>query len=159
VDPSSLAAWGLPGLFFVALLSGSVVPLPSEAVLVALVGGGVPIAPSVAAATSGNVLGAATLYWLGGAVAAGRGGRPGRAHLARLSRDPERFDRARARLRRWGAPLLLFTWLPIVGDLFVVAAGFAGVRLVPFLIYTAIGKAARFSAVATAAAAAIEGLR
>jgi membrane protein YqaA with SNARE-associated domain len=91
-------------------------------------------------------------------VANGRGGRPGQALLRRLERDPVAFDKARARLRRWGPPLLLLTWVPIVGDLFVVAAGFGGVRLLPFLLLTAVGKAARFAAVASAAAVAIDSL-
>lgn len=158
MDPAALAAWGLPGLFLVSLLSGSVLPLPSEAVLIGLIGGGVDAALVVAVATVGNVLGAATLFWIGAQVAGGGGGRPGRWLLERLRRDPRAFETARRRVRRWGAPLLLFSWVPVVGDLFVVAAGFAGVRLLPFAICTTAGKAARFALVATAAGAAFDWL-
>ena len=156
MDPALLATWGLPGLFLVSFLSGSVLPLPSEAVLVGLIGGGVEPTQVVAVATAGNVIGAATLFWRGARVAGGGGGRPGRWLLDRLRRDPEAFERARSRLRRWGAPLLLLSWLPVVGDLFVVSAGFAGVRLLPFVLCTTAGKAARFFVVASAAGAAFE---
>lgn len=157
VDPDVLTGWGLPGLFLVAFLAGSVVPLPSEAVIVALVGGGVGAEAIVPVATAGNLLGAGTLYWLGSAAASGRGGRPARALLERMRRDPARYERARARLRRYGAPLLVLSWVPIAGDAFVIAAGFAGVRALPFLCFTAIGKGLRFAAVAGAARAALGG--
>jgi len=155
VDPLLLAAWGLPGLFLSAFLAGSIVPLPSEAVLVALVGGGLSLAPLVAVASLGNLLGATTLYWLGARLAAGRGGAASAWLERRLARDPRAFERARARTRRWGAPLLLLSWLPVAGDLLVIAAGVAGVRWLPFLLFTGAGKTLRFCAVATAAAAAI----
>ncbi|WP_373046464.1 YqaA family protein [Vulgatibacter sp.] len=155
MDPVLLATWGLPGLFLAAFLSGSVVPLPSEAVLVALLGGGLAPLPLVTVATAGNLLGAATLFWIGTALSRGAGGALGRALQRRIQRDPQAFERAQARLRRFGAPLLLLTWVPIVGDLFVIAAGFVGVRLLPFVIFTGVGKAARFALVASATAAAL----
>jgi membrane protein YqaA with SNARE-associated domain len=159
VDPLVPAAWGLPGLFLAAFLSGSVVPLPSEAVLLALQSGGLRPVPLVVVATLGNLLGASTLYWLGAAVSRGAGGALGRKLLERIDRDRAGFERAQQRLRRWGAPLLLLTWLPIVGDLFVIGAGFVGVRPVPFLAFTAVGKAARFALVASAAAATLAATR
>jgi len=153
VDPLALAAWGLPGLFVAAFLAGSVVPLPSEAVLLGLQAGGVAPLPLVLVATLGNLLGAATLYWLGSAVARGAGGPAGRWLAQRVRRDPAGYERAQARLRRWGAPLLLLTWLPVVGDAFVVGAGFVGMRPLPFVLFTAAGKLARYATVASAAVA------
>lgn len=152
MDPLLLAAWGLPGLFVAAFLAGSVVPLPSEAVLLALQAGGLAPLPLVAVATLANLLGACTLYWLGGAVARGKGSALVRRLGARFERDQAGIERAQARLRRWGAPLLLLTWLPVVGDLFVIGAGFLGMRLPAFLLFTAAGKAARYATVATATA-------
>lgn len=159
MDPLLPAAWGLPGLFLAAFLAGSIVPLPSEAVLLALLGGGLAPAQLVLVATLGNVLGAATLYGLGLAVSRGAGGAPVRWLQQRIDRDRAGFERAQRRLRTWGAPLLLLTWLPIVGDLFVVGAGFVGVRPLPFVVFTAIGKAARYTAVASAGVAALAAMR
>lgn len=157
-DPVSLATFGLPALFVVALLAGSIVPLPSEAVLVALIAGGVDWSVATAIATAGNLLGAWTLYWLGGAVARRPDGAV-RRWAARVTGpgDPERHERALARLRRWGPALLVLSWLPLVGDVLVFAAGTVGVGLRPFLLFTGAGKAARFLAVGYAARAVVGG--
>lgn len=125
-------------------------PFPSEAALVALLRLGLPLPAVLATATAGNVLGAATLFWLGRLASRGAGGR---LALSLTRQDPARLDQARSRLARWGAPLLLLTWLPIVGDVIVIAAGFAGTRTLPFLLFTTAGKLARFATVALAARA------
>lgn len=157
MDPTLLAAWGLPGLFLAALLAGSVAPLPSEAVLVALLGSGLDPALAVSVATCGNLLGAATLYLLGGMLSArlgdGWASARGRRIAQRFAGDPQRLERTAARLRRFGAPLLLLSWLPVVGDALVLAAGMVGVRPLPFALCTAAGKAARYGAVASGAVA------
>lgn len=147
-DPTTLAAWGLPGLFVVAMLAGSVVPMPSEALLVAVIhGGGSPVA-AVGVATVGNVLGALSLYLLGRWVERGGGGRVGQWASRRVAREGPRIERARQRLRTWGAPVLVLSWLPVVGDAFVLAAGVLGVRVIPFLVFTTLGKGLRYAFVA-----------
>lgn len=151
-----LATYGLPGLFLVTALSGSVVPLPSEALLAALIWNGEGLALAVAVATLGNTLGAATLFWLGGRLARGEGeGALGRWLHRRAGVDGPRIERARAGLRRWGPPALLLTWLPIVGDAVVIAAGFAGVSWRAFVVFASLGKAARFAVVAATVFAAL----
>ena len=150
-DAATLAAYGLPALFAVAFLAGSIVPVPSEALMIALLAGGTEPVSTVAVAAAGNFLGAATLFWIGRKLdlRAGRGlvgwaTRPVRA-------NPERFERVLGSMRRWGPAALLFSWLPIVGDLLVIGAGAVGIRTVPFALLTGLGKAARFVAVAAAA--------
>ncbi len=155
IDPTTLAAWGLPGLFVAALLAGSVVPMPSEALLVAVIHGGVSPVAAVTVATVGNVLGALSLYLLGLWVARGGGGRLGRWASRRMSREGPRLERAQRRLRTWGAPMLILSWLPVVGDAFVLAAGFVGVRTTPFLVFTTLGKGLRYTFVAVSVAAAL----
>ncbi|OJT18562.1 hypothetical protein BO221_41300 [Archangium sp. Cb G35] len=153
-DASTLADWGLPGLFLVAMVAGSVLPAPSEAVLAALVYGGVPPAPAVAVATVGNVLGALTLYVLGRWVARGGGGPVGRWVQRRREREGPRLARAQARLATWGAPVLALAWVPVVGDVFVLAAGLVGVRWAPFVGFVTVGKGLRYLFVALSALAA-----
>ncbi|MBN1206895.1 MAG: DedA family protein [Myxococcaceae bacterium] len=154
-DPSTLAAWGLPGLFIIAMLAGSIVPMPSEALLVAVITGGVSPALAVTVATVGNVLGALSLYLLGRWVAKGGGGRLGRWFARRSAREGPRLERAQARLRAWGSPLLVLSWLPVLGDAFVLAAGLGGVRGAHFLVFTALGKGLRYLFVAVSAATAL----
>jgi membrane protein YqaA with SNARE-associated domain len=154
--PDPVVAFGLPGLFVVTLLAGSVVPLPSEAVLAGLIWQGETPATAVAVATVGNTLGAATLFWLGGRFArGGTGGRIFRWLERRTGVDGPRIERARAGLRRWGPPAMLLTWLPVVGDAIVVAAGFAGVPWPAFALFAGLGKALRFAVVAATTVAAV----
>src|SRR5215470_17302496 len=87
----------------------------------------------LAVATAGNTLGSA-INWVLGRWATRWGGR--------------RLDQAAAWFRRWGWPSLLFAWLPVVGDPLTVAAGLLRVSFLPFLLLVAIGKAARYAAVA-----------
>jgi membrane protein YqaA with SNARE-associated domain len=152
MDASTLAKWGLPGLFLVAAVAGSVLPAPSEAVLAALVYGGVPPVPAVVVATVGNVLGAVTVYLLGRWVLRGGGGPVGRWVRRRAEREGPRLERARARLATWGAPVLALAWVPVVGDVLVLAAGLVGVRWGPFVAFVTLGKGARYLFVALSAA-------
>ncbi|HWV37344.1 MAG TPA: VTT domain-containing protein [Vulgatibacter sp.] len=153
-DAATLAAYGLPGLFAVAFLAGSIVPIPSEALMIALLLGGTEPVFTVAVAAAGNFLGAATLFWLGRRLGrADGGGLVGWATRATRS-DPARLERAIASMRRWGPPALLLSWAPLLGDLLVVGAGAIRVGVVPFALFTAAGKSARFAAVAAATLAA-----
>ena len=60
---------------------------------------------------------------------------------------------SRAGPRRYGAPALLLSWVPLIGDVLVVLAGAARMRVVPFVTWTTIGKAARYLALAAAVGA------
>lgn len=150
-DAPTLAGWGLPGLFLVAAVAGSVLPAPSEAVLAVLVHGGVAVGPAVSVATVGNVLGALTVYALGRWVVGGGGGPVGRWFQRRIAREEPRLERARVRLATWGTPALALSWLPVVGDVLVLAAGLVGVRWGPFLVFVTLGKGARYLFIALSA--------
>jgi membrane protein YqaA with SNARE-associated domain len=74
---------------------------------------------------------------------------PRRACPARLSAQPnDDHGRAGHWLRRHGAPALLLSWVPIVGDGIVVLAGATRVPFLPFSLWTAAGKGARYAVVA-----------
>jgi len=154
-DLSSLSAWGLPGLFVIATLAGSVLPLPTEALISALVYGGQRTALVVAVATVGNVLGSTTLYLLGSWVAAGGGGPLGRWLARRSEQAGPQLEVAKQRLRRYGAPALIFSSIPIVGDVVILAAGYVRLRPLPFLFFVSLGKGLRYLAVGLSTAAAL----
>jgi membrane protein YqaA with SNARE-associated domain len=54
-----------------------------------------------------------------------------------------------ARLRHWGAPVLLLSWLPVIGDPLCVAAGWIKVHWLLSLVLIGIGKTARYAVVIT----------
>ena len=145
-DPETLTQYGLVGLFFAAFLAGSILPFSSEVVLVGVLAVGVSAWSAVAVATAGNVLGGLSLYGMGRLVVVRpRGNRLADRLLARFTtEDPRRLSRAQARLKRWGPVVLLAAWIPIVGDVLVLAAGLLELPVAPVALYTAIGKAARY---------------
>ncbi len=156
-DPASLIELGLVGLFVAAFLAGSILPFASEAVLVGVLMLGASAGAAVSVATLGNVLGALTLYAMGRLVTARRDRPPGPADrlLSRLvGTEPAGLERAEERLRRFGPVALLAAWVPVLGDALVLAAGLFALPIAPVTSYIALGKAARYLALAGAVAAA-----
>jgi membrane protein YqaA with SNARE-associated domain len=129
-------------LFVWSFLAATLLPLASEPLLIALVRlRGEAVAP-VVTATIGNYLGACTTYWIA------------RVAVQRLaSADPRASERrAAALLRRFGAPALLFSWVPIIGDVMVALAGGTRVPFAVFSVWVFAGKLARYAVVAAVAA-------
>ena len=125
-------------LFGWSFLAATVLPLGSEPAVVVLIRQGHSFPAVVAVATLGNFLGACTTYALGRAAA-----------RALVQRNPSRrSERATDAVARYGAPALLLSWVPLIGDAIVVAAGFARMRFWPFATWTILGKAARYLLVA-----------
>lgn len=122
---------GLAGLFLSAFLSATLLPGNSEAALAGLLALRPDLAvPAVAVATVGNTLGGATTYLLGRLVPKTPAGR------------------AVDWLRRFGAPTLLLSWAPVVGDALCAAAGWLRLPWLPVLAFIALGKLARYAAIA-----------
>lgn len=123
------ASVGLAGLFLASFLAATLLPGGSEALFAVLVYAHPEQgAAALALATLGNTLGGMTTYLLGRALP---------QHLA-----PEKSALA----RRWGAPVLLFAWAPLVGDALCAAAGWLRLPWLPCLLWMAAGKGARYAA-------------
>lgn len=128
------------GLFVAAFLAATILPLGSELPLVLVVRSSGDVVWPVVVGTTGNYLGACTTYLLA------------RAAVQRLApRAEEHSARAVAAVRRFGAPALLFSWLPVIGDALVAVAGAARMPFAPFSVWTIAGKALRYAVVAWAA--------
>ena len=52
--------------------------------------------------------------------------------------------RAQGWVNRFGAPILLLSWLPVVGDPLCAVAGWLRLPWLPCLIFIVIGKFARY---------------
>ncbi|HXI11131.1 MAG TPA: VTT domain-containing protein [Thermoanaerobaculia bacterium] len=125
-------------LFAWSFLAATILPLGSEPALVAVVHRRGMLALPVTIATVGNYLGACTTYAL--AMAASR--------TVKSERAVRRMERAASLIRRYGAPALLLSWVPLLGDAIVAAAGVARMSFVPFSLWTIVGKAARYAVLA-----------
>jgi membrane protein YqaA with SNARE-associated domain len=125
------------GLFVAAFLAATVLPLPSEVPLGLLVRSERHILWPVLVATAGNYLGACTTYWLARGV------------IGRRASTPDGpGGRALSLFRRYGAPALLLSWVPIAGDGLVAVAGAARLPFAAFSAWTIAGKGARYVVVA-----------
>lgn len=148
----SLPEVGLGAIFLISLLAATLLPLGSEPVLL----GYVALTPSAAwvaigIATLGNTLGGVITYWMGvGAHRAFAGRTQGKqaSHVpesAGLDLPTGRWQlRAQALAQRYGAPVLLLSWLPLVGDPLCGVAGWMRLPFASCLIYIAIGKFVRY---------------
>ncbi|ELY5827050.1 YqaA family protein [Cronobacter turicensis] len=130
-------ALSLLSLFTSSFLSATLLPGSSEAVLVALLVS-VKTAPwlLVLTATIGNSLGGLTNVILG--------------RLFPLRESSRWQERAQDWLQRFGAPALLLSWLPLVGDLLCLLAGWLRLPWGPVIFFLCLGKALRYIIIAAA---------
>jgi membrane protein YqaA with SNARE-associated domain len=124
-------------LFGSAFISSTILPGGSEAVLAYLAGDSA-YAPLtlLSVAAVGNTLGGMTSWGLGWLIA-----------LKVPARDllkPEQ-QRAVERIQRWGSPLLLLSWVPVIGDPLCVAAGWLRLSWWVSLLFIGAGKTARYA--------------
>ena len=127
-------------LFGSALLSSTLFPGGSEALLLYRLHQGADPLTTVATATAGNVLGSLITYAMG---------RFGRVAVARRSAKTEQHvARAERWFARFGRPALLLAWLPVVGDPLCLVAGALRVGVGSFVVLVTLGKLARYAALA-----------
>lgn len=128
--------FSLFGLFFSAFLSSTILPGSSEVVLFALATqGDLPHWDLLAVATAGNTLGGMSSWVLGWVIAL-------RYPLTKLSKAAHR--RAVERVQQWGSPILLLSWVPVIGDPLCVAAGWLRVSWIGAFLFIGVGKALRY---------------
>ena len=123
-------------LFFSAFISSTLFPGGSEAVL-AYLAGATQYSTSVLVlvATLGNTLGGMTSWGLGRLIAI--------KYSAEQLEKPS-HKKAIERLHKYGSPVLLFSWLPVIGDPLCVAAGWLRVNWQLSMLFIAVGKALRY---------------
>ena len=91
---------------------------------------------ALALATLGNTAGGMTSWWCGRVL----------PKWQRLENIPHKD-----KVERWGSPVLLLAWTPLIGDALCVAAGWLRLHWLPCCAFMAIGKLTRYWLVAQAA--------
>ena len=129
------ASVSLGALFVSSFLAATLLPGGSEAVLF----GVLKLHPdqlwaALAVATLGNTLGGMSSWLIGRLI------------------PPTKPLKGLDTVRRWGSPVLLLSWVPLLGDPLCVAAGW--LRLNPWwsMLFIALGKFARYWVIAVLAA-------
>lgn len=126
------------GLFFAAFGAATLLPMQSEAVLVAmLVSGHYLTWLLLLAATTGNVLGSITNWLIGRSVQRLR-------HKRWFPVSEKRLQQARGHYQRYGYWSLLLSWVPVIGDALTVVAGVMGEPLWRFTLIVTLAKGLRY---------------
>src|SRR5215218_3638404 len=137
-----LAEYG--GLFAAALLSATIFPFQSEAVLFAmLVAEHYPWWLLILVASVANILGSIVNWFLGRFITRFEDRR-----WFPVKRN--QMARAEAWYRRYGRWTLLLSWVPIIGDPLTIVAGMLREPLPVFLALVGLAKTVRYVAVAAA---------
>lgn len=125
----------LAGLFLTSFLAATLLPGGSEAAFLAFIATWpAQQTEALLAATIGNTLGGMSSYALARLL-------PEKS-LAKLG------ERSLTLARRWGAPVLVLAWLPLIGDLLCVTAGWLRLPWLPSLLWMALGKGLRYALMA-----------
>lgn len=124
-------------LFVGSFLASTLLPGGSEGLLIWMhQQQTAPAAVLLATATLGNTLGGLSSWGIGWLL---RRRFPGR------TLEHPRQQKALGWLQHHGAPLLLLSWLPVVGDPLCVAAGWLRIRWWLSALFIALGKGARYA--------------
>ena len=172
----ALPGVGLPAIFLVSFLSATLLPMGSEPALFGYVALNPHMFWSaIAVASVGNTAGGMLNWWMGLAArrafvrlksrrraharAAALSGNMtattattattgnGPKTTPRVTTNPPMNQRYHLWLRRFGPPLLLISWLPVIGDPLCSLAGWLRLSWRACLVYIAIGKTLRYIAI------------
>lgn len=124
-------------MFIAALLSGTILPFSSEAVMVGLLAVGVSPWALLFAGSVGNIIGGSTCYYVGRCTT------PERIQKI-FGIKPKNMERARRLVERWGVWIGFFCWIAVLGDAILVTLGIMRSNAPLTLATMAIGKTVRY---------------
>lgn len=137
---SMLQHLGLFGLFLGCLLSATVIPFSSEALVTAALLMDYSPWTVVLVATLGNTVGGMTCYLLGWLCKW--------SWIERyLKIKEDTLAKAHLKVEKYGSFAALLAWLPIIGDPIAIAMGVMRTRVAPTTVLMFIGKGVRYMVV------------
>ena len=130
---------GLFGLFLACLLSATIIPFSSEAIVAGAMALGYSTPVIVGVASLGNTVGGMISFYMGWLCKW--------EWLERWFKvKREKLESFRGHIEKYGVWAALLTWLPFVGDLIAIAMGLMRVNPWWTLLMMLIGKLARYLA-------------
>lgn len=133
----------LTSLFVGSLLASTLLPGGVEALLYYLYQSGEhPFWSLLVVATFGNTLGGIITYFMGSALQRGVAGFGWHQRIQRLFKLE---DKALSRVKKWGIPVLFFSWMPIIGDPLCLAAGYLRLSFLPSAAMIFMSKFVRYA--------------
>lgn len=126
------------GLFVVAFVAATILPMQSEAMLAGLlISDAYSTFLLLVVASAGNILGSVVNWLLGRVIERFR-------DRTWFPASPKALNRAEKWYRRYGRWTLLLSWMPIGGDALTVIAGVLREPFWSFLVLVAIAKIGRY---------------
>tara|TARA_R110002111_G_scaffold110359_1_gene169823 strand:+ start:10230 stop:10667 length:438 start_codon:yes stop_codon:yes gene_type:complete len=133
-------SYGTLGLFVSSFVSSTLAPGGSEAVLVYLIHENKKHwFYYVLVASCGNTLGALTTYYMAYFAS---------TKFAAKINNKKNFAKAQTLIERYGSAALLLSWLPLIGDVLCLAAGWVKLNFIKSLSFIMLGKFLRYLFVA-----------
>ncbi|MCD7973254.1 MAG: DedA family protein [Candidatus Azobacteroides sp.] len=133
-----LLQWGYLGLFIGCFLAATILPFSSEILVTGLLYAGAKPFFVFIIATLGNWLGSISTYYIG--------------WLGKWSWiekwfkiSPEKLEKQKNKISKYGSFLAFFVWLPGIGDVFALGLGFYKINTYKCILFMLIGKACRFA--------------
>jgi len=112
-------------LFFSAFLAATIVPLSSEITFVAALANDMPLSNAMFFASTGNILAISLNYWFGYWL---------------YEKTQNKLESSKTGVKsleyghKYGYVILLFSWLPVLGDPLTLVAGVVRLKFVWFVI-------------------------
>lgn len=139
-----LKDYGYLGMGIMAFLAGTVVPITSEVLLVFFLGIGLNAVGLTLAATIGNTLGGVTCFMIGYLTT--------KEKVQRFFKVPDRrMKRADMLIQKYGYWTAAFSFLPVLGEVFLLSLGIMRVNRFKVISLMALGKLFRYSLVVISA--------
>lgn len=127
----------LLSLFLNGFLSATLLPGTSEVLFAYHLSNDLPPIQGLLFVSAGNIIGAALTFYMGYGA---------RSFISKKSETPVKHY---PWLDRFGPIVLFWSWLPIIGDPLVLAAGAMKMPPVPAMMWIAVGKMFRYLLIAT----------
>jgi membrane protein YqaA with SNARE-associated domain len=131
---------GYIGIFLAAFIASTILPAPSEIIVLIAYQSGLEVVPVLIFATVGNVLGSLTNYYIGYFTSKLK-------FNTKLKMKPARITYWTIKSQKYGSWLGLLAWLPIIGDPLIILLGYLRVKIIPLTVMITIGKFGRYLAV------------
>ncbi|MFR9165164.1 MAG: YqaA family protein [Dysgonomonas sp.] len=133
----TLATYGYLGLFIACFISATIIPFSSDILLIALVAAGLDWRICLIVASTANWLGGMTCYYLG---------KLGKIEWiekhSKIKR--EKIEQMQQWLQGKGAAMAFFSWIPIVGNIMVIALGYIRANVLIVNVSLFAGKFCRY---------------
>ena len=139
-----LKDYGYWGMGIMAFLAGTIVPITSEVLLLFFLGVGLNAVGLVLAATVGNTIGGITCFMIGYLTT--------KEKVQKFFKvSDRRMKRADILIQKYGYWTAAFSFLPVLGEVFLLSLGVMRVNRMKVIVLMAAGKLFRYAFVVVSA--------